>query len=86
MRAIKFESNAFTEYLDWRKMNTQMFDKINELIKEISRDPFQGKGKPEPLKGNWKGYWSRRFNDEHRLIYKADADTVYIAKCRGHYQ
>jgi len=85
MRAIKFESKAFAEYLDWRQSNAQMFDKINELIKEISRQPFEGRGKPEPLKGNWKGYWSRRINDEHRLIYKADAETIYVAKCYGHY-
>ena len=85
MKAIRFDPNAFAEYLDWRLTDTKVFDKINELIVEIARDPFRGRGKPEPLKGNWKGYWSRRISHEHRLIYKVDSDSLNIAKCNGHY-
>jgi toxin YoeB len=62
-----------------------MIRKINELIKVISRTPFSGIGKPEPLKHKYKGYWSRRITDEHRLIYKIKEDEVWIAKCRFHY-
>ncbi|MFW6178623.1 MAG: Txe/YoeB family addiction module toxin, partial [Desulfohalobiaceae bacterium] len=59
--------------------------RINTLIKEIKRDPFQGKGKPEPLKHALSGYWSRRINDEHRIVYKISADGLYIAQLRYHY-
>ncbi|NLB78610.1 MAG: Txe/YoeB family addiction module toxin, partial [Clostridiaceae bacterium] len=59
--------------------------RINELIREISRSPFSGKGKPEPLKFKYKGFWSGRINDEHRLIYQVRDDEIFIAKCRFHY-
>lgn len=85
MRAIKFESSAFEEYISWSKLDKDIFKKINEIIFVIAREPFIGIGKPEPLKGNYKGYWSRRINLEHRIIYKVDDNTVFIAKCRGHY-
>jgi toxin YoeB len=85
MRAIKFDPAAFKEYLKWREENEDTFDRINQLVMEIAREPFKGIGKPEPLKGNLKGYWSRRITSEHRLIYKVEHETILIAKCYGHY-
>ncbi len=63
----------------------QIVDRIKILIRDIDRDPFKGIGKPEPLKGNWNGYWSRRIDQEHRLIYKVSQEQILIAKCKGHY-
>jgi toxin YoeB len=85
MKAIKFDPEAFKEYLKWREDNTNTFDRINQVIMDTARDPFKGIGKPEPLKGNFRGYWSRRITAEHRLIYKVENDTLIIAKCHGHY-
>ena len=82
---ISFENSAFADYLRWEEEDKKIFDKINTLIKEISRDPFRGTGKPEPLKGNWSGHWSRRITQEHRLIYKVYSDRIVIASCRNHY-
>jgi len=82
---IGFEDSAFAEYLQWKEEDEKIFDKINTFIKEISRDPFRGTGKPEPLKGNWAGHWSRRITQEHRLIYKVYPDHIVIASCRNHY-
>jgi toxin YoeB len=76
---ISFDNSAFTDYLQWEEEDEKIFDKINTLIKEISRDPFRGIGKPEPLKGDWSGYWSRRITQEHRLIYKVFSDRIVIA-------
>lgn len=70
---------------EWMKESPEVAAKIVELIRDISRNSFKGLGKPEPLKGNYKGFWSRRINLEHRLIYKIEADTIYILKCKGHY-
>lgn len=84
MRLI-FVDESWGDYLYWQKTDKKMIRKINELIKVISRTPFSGIGKPEPLKHKYKGYWSRRINDEHRLIYKVKDDEVWIAKCRFHY-
>lgn len=85
MRSVLFSPSAFKDYVEWGNRNKDIFDKINELIFEIIREPFKGKGKPEPLKANWKGYWSRRINEVHRLIYKAENDWIIIASCHGHY-
>jgi toxin YoeB len=85
MKAVKFDPEAFKEYLKWRDDNTNTFDRINQVIMDAARDPFKGIGKPEPLKGNFRGYWSRRITAEHRLIYKVENDTIIIAKCHGHY-
>jgi len=82
---IGFEDSAFADYLQWKKEDEKIFDKINTLIKAISRDPFRGIGKPEPLKGDWSGHWSRRITQEHRLIYKVSSDHIVIASCRNHY-
>ena len=85
MRNIKFDPEAFGEYADWLESNPKIVGRINQLIVNAARDPFKGIGKPEPLKGNYQGCWSRLITQEHRLIYKADAETIFILKCRGHY-
>ena len=86
MKLISFTPTAFSEYNEWLKTSPDIALKLVELIRAISRDPFKGLGKPEPLKGNYKGFWSRRITHEHRLIYKVEADTIFIVKCKGHYQ
>jgi len=80
-----FSDHAWEDYLHWQKTDKKMVKRINSLIKEIQRSPFDGIGKPEPLKHALSGYWSRRINDEHRIIYKVDSDSVYIAQLRFHY-
>ena len=85
MRNLAFTKPAFDEYNEWFVNSPQIIDRIKTLIREIDREPFKGIGKPEPLKGNWAGYWSRRINQEHRLIYKISDTQILIAKCRGHY-
>lgn len=86
MRKISFYPSAFRDYVEWSTANRELFEKINELIKEILREPYKGKGKPEPLKGNLKGSWSRRINLEHRLVYTVTNDMVVIISCHGHYE
>ncbi|MCL2139774.1 MAG: Txe/YoeB family addiction module toxin [Treponema sp.] len=82
---ISFENDAFAEYRQWEKDDKNIFKKINSLITEIMRDPFKGTGKPEPLKHNWAGHWSRRITEEHRLIYKVTNDEIFISSCKSHY-
>jgi len=84
MRLI-FVDESWDDYLYWQKNNKKMLKKINELLKEISRNPFDDIGKPEALKHKYKGYWSRRIDGEHRLIYQVREDDILIAKCRFHY-
>jgi toxin YoeB len=84
MRLI-FSSHAWEDYLYWQETNRQMLKRINRLIHEIMRDPFTGNGKPEPLKHGLAGYWSRRINDEHRIVYRPSEDAVLIAQLRYHY-
>lgn len=85
MRLIIFELKAFEQYQEWIKTDKKVSIRISDLIIEAAKNPFTGRGKPEPLKGNWKGYWSRRIDDEHRLVYKITDDTIIIALCYGHY-
>jgi toxin YoeB len=85
MRSIAFTSIAFNEYNEWFEINKQLLSRIKVLIRDIDRDPFKGIGKPEPLKGNWSGYWSRRIDHEHRLVYKVSDTQILIVKCKGHY-
>jgi len=82
---ISFLESAFTEYRQWEIDDKKVFNKINTLITEIIRDPFHGTGKPEPLKWNWAGYWSRRITQEHRIVYKVLNDQIIIASCKFHY-
>ena len=85
MRNVAFTPIAFQEYNEWFETNDQLISRIKTLIRDIDRDPFKGIGKPEPLKGNWAGYWSRRIDQEHRLVYKVSDSQILIAKCKGHY-
>ena len=78
-----FVDESWEDYLYWQKTNRKNLKRINDLLKDISRNPFSGIGKPEPLK--YKGFWSRRIDGEHRLIYQVKDDEILIAKCRFHY-
>ena len=84
MRYI-FVDESWEDYLYWQRTNKKYERKINDLLKDISRTPFTGLGKPEPLKHKYKGFWSRRIDAEHRLIYAVSGDDILIAKCRFHY-
>jgi len=82
---IVFSSQAWDDYLYWQHTDRKTLKRINDLIKEITRTPFQGTGKPEPLRHALAGYWSRRIDDEHRLVYKVEGHAVLIAQARYHY-
>ncbi|MBE9159024.1 Txe/YoeB family addiction module toxin [Nodosilinea sp. LEGE 06152] len=84
MRLI-FAANAWEDYLYWQKSDRKVLSRINTLIKDIQRQPFEGIGKPEPLKHGLSGYWSRRITDEHRMVYKVEDDSILIAQLRYHY-
>ena len=80
-----FAEKAWEDYLYWQKTDKKILSRINTLIKEIKREPFEGIGKPEPLKHALSGYWSRRINDEHRIVYKINQESLLIAQLRYHY-
>jgi toxin YoeB len=80
-----FSEHAWEDYLYWQRTDRKILDRINMLIREIQRTPFGGTGKPEPLKHGLSGYWSRRINDEHRIVYKVELDSLLIAQLRHHY-
>jgi toxin YoeB len=82
---VKFDSVAFQDYQEWTHTNPKIAKRIGELIQDILRDPFKGIGKPEALKHNWQGHWSRRITDEHRLVYKVTRENIIIASCKFHY-
>lgn len=82
---LQFSDNAWQDYLYWQQADRKLLKRVNELIKAIRREPFQGIGKPEPLRHALAGYWSRRINDEHRLVYKVEGDVLLIAAARYHY-
>ena len=84
-RKIVFESSAFADFNDWAKLDKKIYCKIVELIKDIDRNPFKGLGKPEALKHDLSGYWSRRINLEHRLVYKVTNEEIIILSCKYHY-
>ena len=84
MRII-FTKISWEDYISWQSADKKMLRKINELIRDIQRTPFAGKGKPEPLKYDLAGYWSRRIDREHRLVYQADKNEILIYSCRFHY-
>ena len=85
MIRVIFELEAFEDYNNWAVFDIRTFKKVSGLIKDIKRDPFNGIGKPELLKHELSGYWSRRITDEHRLVYKISAGDIIIYSCRGHY-
>jgi toxin YoeB len=80
-----FAEQAWEDYLHWQKVDPRLLERINALIKDISRDPFSGIGKPEPLRHALAGYWSRRINDEHRIVYRISDGSMFIAQLRYHY-
>ncbi len=80
-----FTELSWEDYLFWQKNDKQKLKRINDLLKDISRNPYEGIGKPELLKFNYAGFWSRRIDEEHRLIYRVVDDEIQIAKCRFHY-
>jgi toxin YoeB len=86
---IVFSSQAWDDYVHWQSEDPKLLTRINDLLKECRRDPFRGTGKPEPLGGNLTGWWSRRINREHRLVYrvagKGEAQALEVAACRYHY-
>lgn len=85
MRNIAFTPDAFKEFTGWAKQDKKIYRKIISLINDVLREPFTGLGKPEPLKHELKGCWSRRITDEHRLVYKVTDTEVIIVSCRFHY-
>ena len=82
---IQFSENAWEDYLYWQKADKGIVKRINGLIQDIQRSPFEGIGKPEPLKHALSGFWSRRINDEHRLVYAVEGNVLRIAQPRYHY-
>ena len=82
---IVFKGSSFNDFLEWRKADSIIFKKISELIEDTRRHPFEGKGKPEPLKHNLKGCWSRRITSEHRLVYIVTNESIEIVSCKYHY-
>jgi toxin YoeB len=84
-RNLEFTAEAWNDYVYWQGQDRKTLKRINELIKDAQRDPFQGIGKPEPLKENLAGFWSRRIDDTHRLVYAASDSALSIVSCRYHY-
>ena len=86
---VTFDEDAWDDYLEWQSEDRKTLARLNALIEECRRHPFRGTGKPEPLGGNLSGWWSRRINREHRLVYrvtgKGDAQALEVAQCRYHY-
>lgn len=82
---LVFSDSAWEDYLYWQRTDKKILRRINSLIEEVMRTPFEGTGKPEPLKHALSGYWSRRINDQHRLVYKVTTDSIFIAQLRYHY-
>jgi toxin YoeB len=80
-----FAEKAWEDYLYWQKTDKKILNRVNALIKDIKRDPFDGIGKPEALKHALSGYWSRRINDEHRIVYKIHENSLLVAQLRYHY-
>ena len=83
--AVSWTDLAWDDYLWWQSQDARMVDAINALLEECRRDPFRGTGKPEPLKGDLTGFWSRRITSEHRLVYLPEDGGLYVVQCRFHY-
>ncbi len=82
---LVFSEQAWEDYLYWQKIDKKLVQRINDLVKEITRTPYTGTGKPEPLKHALSGYWSRRINDEHRIVYVVADGSLFLAQLRYHY-
>jgi toxin YoeB len=80
-----FSEHAWDDYQYWLRTDKKLLKRLNSLIRDIQRSPYEGIGKPEPLKHGLSGYWSRRINDEHRIVYKIEDDAIFIAQTRYHY-
>lgn len=85
MSKITFAENAWEDYLYWQIQDKKILKKINMLLKEIQRTPFEGSGKPEPLRGELSGSWSRRITEKDRLVYEISDDIILVKQCKGHY-
>ncbi len=85
MRNLQFTPTAFGQFTEWATADKKLFQRLVRLLDEVCRTPLAGIGKPEPLKGDLAGYWSRRINDEHRLVYKVTNETIVVIACRDHY-
>ena len=83
---LLWEDRAWNDYLYWQTQDRKTLKRINVLIVDIKRTPFEGIGKPEPLRGNLSGYWSRRIDDTNRIVYFEQEDVIYVISCRGHYE
>lgn len=83
---IKFSDLAWDDYLFWQQADMTVVKRINALLKDIQRSPFDGLGKPEPLRHNLSGFWSRRIDEQHRLVYAIEDGSILVAQCRYHYQ
>jgi len=85
VKRVIFESCAFEDFTGWASEDRKLYAKVVELIRDIDRSPFTGLGKPEPLRHELKGYWSRRINDVHRLVHKVTDEAIVIVSCKYHY-
>ena len=85
MSKISFAEDAWEEYLYWQAQDKKTLKKINKLLKEIQRNPYEGEGKLEPLRGDFEGKWSRRINEKDRLVYEVTQEGIIISQCQGHY-
>jgi toxin YoeB len=83
---LAFTERGWDDYLHWQEHDSKLLRRINDLIKDCARSPFSGIGKPEPLRGGLAGWWLRRIDDEHRLVYQVRDDTLIVAQCRYHYR
>jgi toxin YoeB len=82
---LSWHPDAWEDYIEWQRIDKNIAKRINELIKECLRTPRDGKGKPEMLRSDFSGYWSRRITEEHRLVYKIEKDCIIVVQCRYHY-
>lgn len=83
---LLWEDRAWEDYLYWQSQDKKILKRINALVKDIGRDPFHGLGKPEPLKNNLSGWWSRRIDAVNRIVYYEQDGIIYVISCRGHYE
>lgn len=85
IKELKWDFDAWEDYLYWQSQDKKILKRINQLIKDMRRDPFNGIGKPEPLRGNLTGLWSRRIDERHRIVYLIENEALLIFSCKGHY-